>query len=945
MGLQALGADFLHHALHRRVDRRDRVMRGLEVGPQHRVARAAHGRHHPVRADRDDAIVPAPSPVIPDRAEGSQARGSHIVRVLQSTRAAQNDIVATSWSLRMQAPMIDFRKHTGSPSRERRTDPIEIYDNLDRRSDKGPLRPAQEYILREWFNNHRNQRDLIIKLHTGQGKTLIGLLLLQSWMNAGSGPCLYLCPNNQLVDQTADQAAQFGIRCCLAPDDLPPEFEDSEAILITSVQKLFNGRTKFGLGPRSRSVGSIVIDDSHACLDAIRNCFSISVSSEHKLYSEVLKLFEDALRSQGAGSFEDIKIGSHDALLAVPYWEVADRASELTAIVSKFSGDDEVKFQWPLIRDSISDCIVIFSGTSLQITPNDPSLDLFGSYQRALHRVFMSATVNDDSFFIKTLDVDPTVVKNPLRFPKEHWSGEKMVLIPQTVDPGLGRERLVAHFAASTPSRKYGVVALVPSFEIARLWEHNGAKVVKRETIVPLLTNLREGRYADTLVLANRYDGIDLPDSMCRVLIFDSKPFSEPLVDRYMEICRGNSLLTQTRLAQTIEQGLGRHIRGEKDYGVVLVLGADLIRAIQSRSARKLLSAQTQTQMEIGLDVSRMVRESLKEGEDPLDTLLSVMNQCLNRDAGWKDFYVERMEAAGQHERLDKVLQQIIAEKNAAASAARGDINRALNILQAFLNEAELSDEEHGWYLQEMARYAYRTSKVRAEELQRAAHTRNRLLLLPRGGVVIEKVGGLVPQRRIEQLMREIQKRKNWLEIALEVEEILAKLTFGVPADDFESAFNKLGSLLGFACQRPDREWKQGPDNLWCIEDRRYVCFECKSDVSESRAEISRAETGQMNNSIAWFEQNYVGADAEFIMIIPTRALADGAAFARVTRIMRKKGLRELRKNVRGFFQELQTVSMVDLTPDFVERLFGAHKLHADDLRTSYSETSRSKIL
>ena len=30
-----------------------------------------------------------------------------------------------------------------------------------------------------------------------------------------------------------------------------------------------------------------------------------------------------------------------------------------------------------------------------------------------------------------------------------------------------------------------------------------------------------------TLVLVNRYDGIDLPDNTCRILIFDGKPYSE----------------------------------------------------------------------------------------------------------------------------------------------------------------------------------------------------------------------------------------------------------------------------------------------------------------------------------------------------------------------------------------------------------------------------------
>ena len=89
--------------------------------------------------------------------------------------------------------MIDFKKKLNSAKIERKTEPCELYSTLDRKSVAGPLRPAQEYILSEWYTNHRDDRDLVIKLHTGEGKTLIGLLLLQSMINSKKGPCfIYL---------------------------------------------------------------------------------------------------------------------------------------------------------------------------------------------------------------------------------------------------------------------------------------------------------------------------------------------------------------------------------------------------------------------------------------------------------------------------------------------------------------------------------------------------------------------------------------------------------------------------------------------------------------------------------------------------------------------------------------------------------------------------------
>ena len=192
--------------------------------------------------------------------------------------------------------MVDFRKRLG----DKRTfakpvAPTDIYQTLDRASDKGPLRPAQKSILDEWDRSRRSERDVIIKMHTGQGKTLIGLLILQSKLNQEVGPAVYLCPNNHLVDQTVTQAKQFGIQCSTAEGELPTEFLESQQILVTSVQKLFNGLTKFKLAQQSQPVGALVMDDCHACIDAIRENCVIKLPRSHRAYASLLTLFEPDL--------------------------------------------------------------------------------------------------------------------------------------------------------------------------------------------------------------------------------------------------------------------------------------------------------------------------------------------------------------------------------------------------------------------------------------------------------------------------------------------------------------------------------------------------------------------------------------------------------------------------------------------------------------------------
>ena len=87
------------------------------------------------------------------------------------------------------------------------------------------------------------------------------------------------------------------------------------------------------------------------------------------------------------------------------------------------------------------------------------------------------------------------------------------------------------------------------------------------------------------------------------------------------------------------------------------------------------------------------------------------------------------------------------------------------------------------------------------------------------------------------------------------VDECLDNLSFGVEAEKFESALKTIGDILGYISQRPDSEIRKGPDNLWCGVNNNYCLFECKSEVDDSRSEISKHEAGQMDSHCAWFEE------------------------------------------------------------------------------------------
>lgn len=832
--------------------------------------------------------------------------------------------------------MVDFSKKLSGKAVEKPTDPVKLYDTLDREADKGPLRPAQIAVLTDWFNKHQGVRDAIVKLHTGQGKTLIGLLMLQSRLNAGAGPVVYLCPNNYLVDQTREQARQFGIRTCASDGELPEEFLASHSIYVTSVQKLFNGRTKFGLRNQSTPVNTILMDDAHACSDIIRSQCKIHIPSDEPAYSALKALFAANLEAQGSGTFADIENDKRDAFLPVPYWAWIPREGEVANILSKNTDRKSVKFAWPLLKDMLPHCQCLVSGQAIEIESYVAPLAAFGSYFKADHRIFMSATVTDDAFLVKGLQLAPETITSPLTYAKETWSGEKMLLVPSLIHEDLDHAAIVKFYANPSSKRRYGRVALVPSFDRAKSWEKGGAIIADGDSISNLVSRLKKGEYENTVVLANRYDGIDLPDNACRILIFDSKPYSESLVDLYQERCRPNSAATLMRTVRTVEQGMGRSVRGEKDYAVIIVIGADLVRLLRDKTSRRFLSSQMATQIEIGLEITDMARQEIEDGRNPMEAFLRLANQCLGRDEDWKAFYVEKMNNVKPSGSDPKMLQIYAAELAAEQAYIGGDYTAAARTLQTLLDDGMVDQEETGWYLQEQARFNWEANRAESQIQQIAAHKKNRQLLRPPTGVTVAKLT-IVSQARTERIRRWISDHASYEELNVSVTEILERLVFGAKADKFEDALNELSRALGFVGERPDAEWKEGPDNLWALDASEYLLFECKSEVDVTRSEVNKRETEQMNRSSAWFEKHYTGMKVKRLIIHPAGKVESAAAFTHDVQGVREADLKRLVKAVRGFFKGFEAQNLKDLSEPYIQKLLNAHEISVADLLSKYS--------
>ena len=106
--------------------------------------------------------------------------------------------------------MVDFKRLREGKSKPKPTHPREIFNSLPKPLGINDLYASQAEVLDGWFGR-RTDRDVVVKLHTGGGKTLVALLMAQSVMNELGEPVIYLSPNNQLVDQVIAKSQEYGI--------------------------------------------------------------------------------------------------------------------------------------------------------------------------------------------------------------------------------------------------------------------------------------------------------------------------------------------------------------------------------------------------------------------------------------------------------------------------------------------------------------------------------------------------------------------------------------------------------------------------------------------------------------------------------------------------------------------------------------------------------------
>ena len=751
--------------------------------------------------------------------------------------------------------MIDFTQ-LGINSIQKQINPRDIFMALTGKDNKYQYpRDVQGEVWKQWFNVRQN-KDTIIKMNTGSGKTLVALLILQSCLNEGVGPALYVVPDKFLVEQVKTQADALGIKVTDTENDL--DYQRKKAILVIGIQKLVNGKSIFGLREENNyPIGSVVIDDMHACISCIQEQFSITVPRTNVLYNLIANLFYDDMNAQAEGRFNEI-VNSQNTFdnMMVPFWSWQEKITQVYQILASNRENDAVKFKFDLIKDCLKLSHCYISAKEISIIPNCTPIQKITSFDEAKRRIYMSATLPDDSPFSTVMGLDFDKKMTVISPEKANDIGERLIVVPKIINKDI--TEFEVRNAIAQKAEDYNVVVLVPSYAMAECWKSLGGIVLNSSNIsqgIGLIKNNDKGLY----VFVNRYDGIDLPDDACRIIVVDGLPNISNMNDRYEQEIVRKSKRIQREQIQRIEQGMGRGVRSSNDYCLVYLLGNQLTNVLYSDDGYEFFSNATKAQFKLSEKMCEQI-----EGQT-IDEIMEIGNYLLERNSDWVEVCKNGISSV-EYVKTINVSKYAVAIRKAFNYALYGDYQKAASMITELVNDED-NVRLKGYYKQMRAEYTNFFDKNSAQQILKSAKKDNMEILNPIEGIQFSKFA-IANSSQTQIIIENINQRQlDANKLVLYADTILGDLKFEKDTSKrFENAIRDVFEMIGYNARQPEREVGKGPDDFVMLGTGDYLVIECKNETITDT--ICKHDCNQLMGSFSWFNNLYQDQEISCVPIM-----------------------------------------------------------------------------
>jgi hypothetical protein len=780
------------------------------------------------------------------------------------------------------------------------------------------LLSRQADVLREYQEVDSDESDVALELPTGAGKTLVGLLLAEFRRQTRSERAAYLCPNIQLARQVARKGAGYGLPVvCLTGKqrDYPPSdwsaYVRGNAVAVTTYSAVFN------TNPKIDDAHTLILDDAHAGEGYVSSLWSLSVQRERdSLYAPLLVAVSGGISRGLAERLQDNDRGSTfeaaEVELVAPS-VVFTQADLIREAVETHTDDydDPNHFPARMVLGHLEHCLIYVSWREILVRPLIPPTAHHRAFANANQRIYMSATLGAGGELERAFGVRAI---QRLRLPagaEKQGLGRRFFLFPGS---SHGAEATNEFVRGAIGEVGRAVVIAPSNREIERF---------EQECLPPNMETFDAGDVEEgfedfaaeergVLLLANRYDGMDLPDDACRLVVLSGLPAYSHLQERFLLDSLLAGRVTAERVRTRITQGAGRCTRNSKDYAAVIIHGERLVDRCSRDEEVASMLPELQAEIELGLqnsegdvDLMELLQLFLAQGTEWAEADEAIRAETQER---------ERVLAPG----VDELQQAVSDEVTAWQALWRGDVDMAVALAQRAADTLGGEDELRGYralwlylaasWADELAADGDEDAAALARALEQDVKGAARMLpWYPRfAGSLDRDADGEFDARagRAASFLRRLGVRGTKFEQRmLEFEERLSDDA----ATPFELALETLGQLMGFESVR--RDDTAAPDAAWRDGDKFWFVFEAKTEEKATNP-ISATEVRQALTHPTWVREHLGWDDpAETVNLIITykvEAEPTAASLAEQLRAVDPETVRELGQRVVGLYREIR---------------------------------------
>jgi hypothetical protein len=795
--------------------------------------------------------------------------------------------------------------------------PLELFDELPRMAGAVPeLWRQQGDVLREYMRAFDQKPDVAIELPTGTGKTIVGLLLAEWRRRRYNKPVIYACPTNQLAYQVAAAAGREGVQAVTllgsstkwdAVDHT--RYEAAEALGLTVYSHVFNASPKIGLP------GTLLFDDAHAAEQFVAQSWSILVNrfdqpDTYRALRDVLGDGLDEMFLQRLGEQSTDARTYHDVRLVVP----SRRSGMLARVDAALETLPEGSGPWWALRSArpgLASCLVYVSWLEILIRPFVPPTAENTPFSSATQRIYLSATLGHAGELERSFG-RPKIDRLPLPGDGRNPRSGRRFFIFTDLTRGDQNE-----LASAITHRAGKALLLGKSTEeavgAANLLNPDGWPILGKDDVERTLEPFAKAEHA-ILALAGRYDGLDLPNDACRLVVIDGLPDFAHAQERFLASNLRARIALEERTRTRVVQGVGRATRNPSDHAIVVVRGILLTRYLSNPDVRAALDPDMQAEINFGR----------RNSEDTArDELLENVDSFLEQNIDWRDGAEPMINDARRGlERIDPDGSELLArsapyEVEASLFAFRRDYvgarESAIRAAQE-LQGLEVVRSYRGFWLYLAAVWSFqamdrdpnagKTGAGLLAEAQKAAQAASWIRETDPGDVQVEDDANDSPA------IQEISRRLASGLTRAKVQEAVVRMKSGLAAVEHqksEPALTEMGNLLGAEAYKPGGQAR--PDSVWCWGQRIWIALEAKSE-EQSDGELPVRDVRQANTQLQQVQDDRgVGSPlvAADIIISPRTMIADEAitqALAHV-HLVHPDIIRDLSGDIASFWEQL----------------------------------------